>query len=453
MEITKESTGEQTATVKIELAPADYLEPVNKVLKDYQRKAKIPGFRPGHVPFGLIGKMYGNAVFVEEVNKMVSEKLYSYIEEEKLDILGQPLPNLEKTQTADWHEEKNIDFYFDLGLAPALEVRLDDNISVDYYRISVDENMIDKYLEDLRKNHGKTSNPETAGKEDSLFGEFTELDEEWKPKENGITHSGRFLVSAIKDENVKKSIMAARQDSTVDFNPVRVTGSAAEAASMLGVKEDEVEKINSEFRFTVNTINRVEPAELNEEFFEKVYPGSGIKTVEEFREHLRNEAQSAYAGNSDHLFAHHSQEKLLELIPVKLPDEFIKRWLVSANEGKLSPEEIENNYGKYTSQMKWQLIENRIIRDNNIDVTQDEIKAYIKDYYMPGWQTMELTADLKNRLDSLADSFLEKNKEESRRILDAIFDRKINTLIKERVKLNEKTITYEEFLKLDAEKH
>jgi trigger factor len=453
MEITRENTGEQTATLKIELAPADYLETINKVLKDYQRKATIPGFRPGHVPFGLVQKMYGSAVFADEVNKIVSEKLYGYIQDNKIEVLGQPLPNLEKTPVADWLEQKNIEFYFDLGIAPEFDVKLDESITVDYYDIAVDDAMIDKYMADMRDRHGVSSSPENAGENDSVFGEFVELDSEGNAKENGLKHSASLKVSVITDEKVRKALLAAKVTETLDFNPMKATGDADETARLLGVKKEEAEVTESEFRFTVNSVSHVEPAELNEDFYEKVYPGSDIKDLEAFREKMKNEAQTAYVGSSDHLFSHHSQEALLESLPVALPHDFMKRWLLSANEGKLSAEEIEANYDKYTAQMKWQLIENKLIRDNNIDVSEDEIKAYVKDYYLPGWQTAELTPDLTERLEAIANGFIEKNKEESRRILDAIFDRKINALIKEKVKLNHKTITYEEFMALDAEKH
>jgi len=159
MEITRETTGELTATIKMVISPADHNESVTKILKDYQRKANVPGFRPGHVPFGMIKKLYGGAVFAEEVNKLVSDKLHQYITDEKLDILGQPLPNTTLTREFDWKEGQDIEFYFDLGMAPSFDFVLDEHIAVDYHVIKVDDTMVDKYLEDMRQLFGTLTNP------------------------------------------------------------------------------------------------------------------------------------------------------------------------------------------------------------------------------------------------------------------------------------------------------
>ena len=175
MEITRENTGELTATIKMVISPADHNESVTKILKDYQRKANVPGFRPGHVPFGMIKKLYGGAVFAEEVNKLVSGKLHQYIEDEKLDVLGQPLPNTTLTPEFDWKEGQDIEFFFDLGLAPKFDFVLDENIAVDYHVIKVDDTMVDKYLDDMRQRFGNMINPEVAGEKDVLFGEFVKI--------------------------------------------------------------------------------------------------------------------------------------------------------------------------------------------------------------------------------------------------------------------------------------
>lgn len=176
MEITRENTGELTATLKMVISPADHTEKVNKILKDYQRKANVPGFRPGHVPFGMIKKLYGGAVFADEVNKIVSDELHNYITDEKLDILGQPLPNTSLTPEFEWKEGQDIEFYFDIAFAPAFEVVLDENIAVDYHVIKVDDTMVDKYLDDMRQRFGTLTNPDVVGEKDVVTGDFVQLD-------------------------------------------------------------------------------------------------------------------------------------------------------------------------------------------------------------------------------------------------------------------------------------
>jgi trigger factor len=195
------------------------------------------------------------------------------------------------------------------------------------------------------------------------------------------------------------------------------------------------------------------PAEMNEEFFEKVFPEAGIKTEEEFRNQVRNESEKAFIADSDHLFAHYMQEKLVDTISISLPDEFMKRWLVESNEGKISAEEIERDYHKYAEGMKWQLIENKIIKESGIEVGDQEIKDYVKDYYLQGWRTMQLTDDLLDRLETIADSFIKDKPNEVRRIVDSLYGQRVSAYVKSKVKLIEKEISYGEFIKLDAEKH
>jgi len=453
MEITRENTGELTATIKMVISPADHQESVNKILKDYQRKANIPGFRPGHVPFGLIKKQYGNAVFADEVNKLISDKIHQYIQDEKLDILGQPVPNITLTPQFDWKENQDLEFFFDLGFAPVFEFVPDENIAVDYPVIKVDDTMVEKYVDDMRQRFGTMINPEIAGEKDVLFGEFVQLDAEGNEFENGIIHSSKVAIDLISDTDVKNKLVGAKVGDAIVFHPLKATGNAVEASAMLGISKEEVEDIVSDFRFTIKEISTMSPSEMNEEFFEKVFPGAEIKTEEDFRNKIKDETEKAMVADSDHLFAHHMQEKLVQTVSLNLPDEFMKRWLVESNEGKLTAEDVERDYHKYAEGMKWQLIENKIIKEAGITVEDQEIKDYVKDYYLQGWRTMQLTDDLMERLETIADSFLKDKPTEVRRIVDSLYGQRVTEYVKSKVKLVKKEISYDEFIKLDAEKH
>ena len=453
MEITRENTGELTATIKMVISPADHNESVTKILKDYQRKANVPGFRPGHVPFGMIKKLYGGAVFAEEVNKLVSNKLHQYIEDEKLDVLGQPLPNTTLTPEFDWKEGQDIEFFFDLGLAPAFDFVLDEKIAVDFHVIKVDDTMVDKYVDDMRERFGNMINPEVAGEKDVLFGEFVQLDAEGNELEAGIKHSSKVTINLFADADVKAKLIGSKVGDAIVFNPLKATGNAVEASAMLGITKVEVEEMESDFSFTVSEISTLSPAEMNEEFFDKVFPAAEIKTEEAFRNQVREESEKAFVADSDHLFAHHMQEELVKAVNLELPDEFMKRWLIESNEGKLTAEDIERDYHKYAESMKWQLIENKIIREGGIEVGDQEIKDYVKDYYLQGWRTMQLTEDLMERLETIADSFLKDKPKEVRRIVDSLYGQRVAAYVKSKVKLNEKEISYDEFIKIDAEKH
>ncbi len=453
MEITRENTGELTATIKMVISPADHNESVTKILKDYQRKANVPGFRPGHVPFGMIKKLYGGAVFAEEVNKLVSDKLHQYITDENLDILGQPIPNTSLTPEFDWKEGQDIEFYFDLGMTPKFDFVLDENIAVDYHVIKVDDTMVDKYLDDMRQRFGNMINPEVAGEKDVLFGDFVQLNADGSVLEGGITHTSKLTVDLVSDQEVKNKLIGSKVGDSIAFNPLKATGNATEASAMLGISKEEVDGMESDFMYTISEISTMSPAEMNEEFFGKVFPEAGITTEEGFRHQVRNESEKAFVADSDHLFAHHSQDKLIESVSIQLPDEFMKRWLIESNEGKLTAEDIERDYDKYAEGMKWQLIENKIILEAGIEVGDAEIKDYVKDYYLQGWRTLQLTEDLLERLETIADSFIKDKPAEVRRIIDSLYGQRVTAYIKSKVKLVEKEISYDEFIKLDAEKH
>lgn len=453
MEITRENTGELTATIKMVISPADYNESVTRILKDYQRKANVPGFRPGHVPFGMIKKLYGGVVFAEEVNKLVSKQIHTYIEDEKLEILGQPLPNTTLTPEFDWKDGQDLEFFFDIAMAPAFEFVLNDNISVDYHVIKVDDTMVDKYVDDMRQRFGNTINPEVAGDKDVLAGEFEQLDVDGNVLENGITHTSKVTVDLIKDSDAKNQLIGAKVGDAVIFNPLKATENVAEVSSMLGISKAQAETIESDFRFTISEISSLSPAEFNEEFFNNVFPSAEIKTEDDFRKQVRQESENAFVADSDHLFGHHMQEELVKSISISLPDEFMKRWLVESNDGKLKAEDVERDYHKYAESMKWQLIENKIIHETGITVEDHEIKDYVKDYYLQGWRTLQLTDDLMERLESIADSFLKDKPNEVRRIMDSLYQQRVSAYVKTKVKLNIKEITYDEFTKLDAEKH
>ncbi len=453
MEITRENTGELTATIKMVISPADHNESVTKILKDYQRKANVPGFRPGHVPFGMIKKLYGGAVFAEEVNKLVSDKLHQYITDENLDILGQPIPNTSLTPEFDWKEGQDIEFYFDLGMTPKFDFVLDENIAVDYHVIKVDDTMVDKYLDDMRQRFGNMINPEVTGEKDVLFGDFVQLNADGSVLEGGITHTSKLTVDLVSDQEVKNKLIGSKVGDSIAFNPLKATGNATEASAMLGISKEEVDGMESDFMYTISEISTMSPAEMNEEFFGKVFPEAGITTEEGFRHQVRNESEKAFVADSDHLFAHHSQDKLIESVSIQLPDEFMKRWLIESNEGKLTAEDIERDYDKYAEGMKWQLIENKIILEAGIEVGDAEIKDYVKDYYLQGWRTLQLTEDLLERLETIADSFIKDKPAEVRRIIDSLYGQRVTAYIKSKVKLVEKEISYDEFIKLDAEKH
>jgi trigger factor len=305
----------------------------------------------------------------------------------------------------------------------------------------------------MRQRFGKSEEVETVEVNDVIYGTFTQVDNQGNTVPQGHESTSHISVNLVKDEAEQKLLVGAAKDSRIVFNPLRGTGNETETAGLLNIKKDETELMQADYALTIQSITRMIPAELNEDFIKQIYPDSENTTVEALRERVRAEAESAFIADSDHLFGHHMQEKLLAEVQFSLPEAFMKRWILENNQGKISVEEMERDYSKYVDSMRWQLIENRIIIDGKIEVGDAEIKDTIKDYYLRGWRTMQLTDDLNNRLEEIATSHLKSKPEETRRILDSLYSQKVVAYVKSKVKLVEKEISYDEFMKIDAEKH
>jgi len=359
MNITQESTGNLTATVKIELVKEDYQEKVNTVLKDYQRKASMPGFRPGKVPMGMVKKMYGKAVLAEEINTIISDNLNNYLTDNKIKTIGHPIPNEDRQQMIDFDKQDTFDFFFDIGLQPEVEVEISDKVKMDYFKIRVDDKSVNKYLDDLRMRNGKP------------------------------------------------------------------------------IEKKEGEEGDPE----------IEPAELNEDFYAAVFPGVPIKDEKEFREKLAEQLVISFGQESDRLFMRQTADKLIDSSGIKLPDEFMKRWLAETGEAQINPEDIDEHYDEYARALKWQLIESKIVSDHNIQVSPDDVREQIMSYFrMPG----DMDEDTRKRLNDIADNIMQ-NQEEVKRIYDQLLDIRMRDLLKSTIKLKDKEVSYDEFIKLASE--
>ncbi len=447
MNITRENTGELTATIRMEITPEDYQEAVTKNLKDYQRKANIPGFRPGKVPFGIVKKMYGKAVMADEVNKILGDQLAGYMTDEKLDVLGNPLPNKEKTKTAHFEDGETFEFYFDLGLAPAFKLNLGPELEIENYQIQIDDKMVDGYIEDTRKRNGNYTHPEVAGEADMLSGEATELAADGKHVEGSEPKKIFLSLDQITDNKVKEKLIALKKEEILVFKPLDLFGTPEEASKQLNLPADTLSNPEISFSFKLTEITHIEPAELNAAFFAQVYPGEIIETEEDFRERVRKDAATSFSGETDKLLFQDISKVLIDTIGMKLPDEFLKRWLYEHDENKMSHEEIEQQFPAFAKSMKWQLIENKVIKDHDVEVKEEEIREYIRSYMLRQASQEFVDPEMAQKYESIVDSFMQ-NKEQVQKINDQLFDAKLMRLFKEKVTLKPVDISYEEFIKL-----
>src|SRR4051812_25806840 len=378
MNISKHDIDSLNAEIKISVTPDDYEPRVNEGIKKVQKQANMPGFRPGKVPAGLIKKQYGTQILVDEINKLLNDSIYKYIEENKIEILGNPLP---KDQTSvDFNTQKEFEFVYQVGLAPEFKVDLNSNNTFTYKTVKVDEELVDKYLKDVRRNHGKPVSPDVAGEKDVVFVDINELDETGAIKPGGIFKSTSVSYERIKNENAKAKLLGVKREDKIVMNINELYDTAVDKSVSLGIDKSLAENIDCNLQLTVKNISRLEEAELNQELFDRVYGEGNVNSIEEFKNKIREELARMFQADSERFLKTEVENNLVEKTKLELPDSFLKRWLMAVNEKPITQEELEKDYPNYAKAMQWRLIENKIIKDNGIKVGADEAKEEAKSY-------------------------------------------------------------------------
>ncbi len=448
MNITKENTGELTATVKIQLSADDYQQKVNNTLKKEQKKATMPGFRPGKVPFGMIEKIYGKTVFADEIGKIINESLTKYITDNKISILGNPLPNKEKENT-DKLDNKNFEFLFDLGLSPKFELNLSDKIKLNLYNITIDDKFINNYINTLRQQYGELVNSEISKDDDLLYGEFEELDNKGNLLKNGIKNKNSISLKYIKNKTIKNKLTGVKKENKITLNPFEVTESEEETASLLGVEKEKIKDLKSKFLFTVKEIKKTVPAKIDNYFFDKVYPQKNIKNKKQLFDHIKKDMSLSLNNEAENKLTDNIILKILKETKIKLPEEFLKRWIIETNEKEITKEQIDKEFDVYANSLRWQLIKNKIIKNNNIKVTEEEVKNDTKKILKQQYKQLSLYKDSDKNFNAIVENAL-KNKKEVEKIYTKLYEEKIIDFIKTNIKIVKKDITYNEFIKLNS---
>ena len=447
MNIVQEQKGSLEAVIKIQLTKEDYEDQVLKELKTMQRKAQMPGFRPGKVPFGMIKKMYGKSVLVEEVNKVLADALYNYIKEQQLNILGHPVADSKQADLVDWDAIDGTSFDYHIGLSPTIDLELGPDIQVDYHVIKVDDSTLNTYVTDVRRKYGKMSNPDSASMGDVLYGQFVEMDTEDQPKPEGHTHQSSLYVDFVKDEELKKRLVGIKVGDSLVFDVLKAVESEAEAASMLGVKKEELGNYNPLFRFSIDSINRVDPADLNEELFNKVAPGKGIQTEDAFLEFMREQIGQQYQSEVDQHFRNEVKKKLISLTALELPESFLKTWLLETNKNEITQDQVEKEFDGLADTFRWQLIENHLIKTHHLEVTRQDIHDHLEAYFRA--QMMQYGQEDVEQ--EVIEGFIQNifgKEEEIKKVSDHLMEQKLLALYKENLSLNHVELTFEEFVQL-----
>ncbi|MBT8276116.1 MAG: trigger factor [Bacteroidia bacterium] len=435
MNITKKEIDSLNAVVTVEISKDDYSEKVDTILNDYRKNANIPGFRKGHVPMGMVKKQYGKAVLVDEVNKILQSELHKFLSEEKLDVLGNPLPKNE--EDIDW-EAGDLSFEFDLGLAPEFEVNLKGK-AVTSYKIVADEEMINNQVKTIRKQYGKLISKDTVEKGDEVTGTFTSEEKE-------IENKTTFETDVLKGKKQISAIVGAKVGDKINLKTKGLFKDDHDNQRFLGVEHDDAHGLNIEVTLTIEEVNKREMADLNQELFDKLF-GEGVVTSEEqLKEKIKEDAERQFEQQSDQKLLNDVVESLIENTKFDLPSEFLQRWIQKSGEEALTEEAAKEEFERSEKGLRYQLIEGRLRAEHNLQVTFDELKEYSRNMIRMQMAQFGNMNPTDEELDGITSRIM-SNEEEVRRLSEQLNTNKMLQFYKENAKLKTKEVTYDKFIK------
>ncbi|GHU80300.1 trigger factor [Bacteroidia bacterium] len=449
MNVTLNKVDPVNATVTVDVAKEDYAKEVEKSIKDLRRNAAIPGFRKGMVPLSRIQQLYGKSVLVEEVNKLVVNKLFEYIKEEKLNVLGEPLPSAEEKEPLDFDKQEDYSFTFDLGLSPHIDIKLSKDDQLPYYSVEVTDEMIDRQIDNYKANYGTYDSVEEIEGKDMAKGVLIELGENGELTEESIYIGDAILMPHyMKDEEEKAKFMGAKINTTIVFNPYKAyEGSEAELSSFLKIKKDEISNHTGNFSFEITEITRYKEAEINRELFDKVYEPETVTTEEAFREKTKEIIAQQLTPESDYKFLIDVRKYLeTKAGQLKFPEAFLKRWLLTSSSER-TPESLEEDFPKIIEDLKFHLIKEQLIKDYEIKVEDIDIREAAKQATRAQFAQYGMSNIPDQLLENYSQEMLKKE-ETVHNLIDKSVETKLTGLLKEKLTLEPKTVTVEAFQKL-----
>ena len=436
MNITKEKIDELNSIVRIDIKNEDYQKKVDSVLSDYRKKANIPGFRKGHVPMSLVKKQYGKSVIIEEVNKLLQDTLSKYLVEEKLDVLGNPLPKQQDNFTWD---SDDFSFEFELGLAPNFEINLKPKKAITEYKIIADDKMIDDQIVNIQEQYGKLITQETIIENSNITGTLVNEEKE-------IDKKSTFKLDKIKGKVNQKKLIGKKVGDVISLKTKGLFADDHTLMNVLGVSHDEIHGLDIPLTFTIEEITETELSEINQELFDKIFGEGIVKNEGEFRSKLKEDAEKQFKQQSDQHLLNAVTESLIENTKFDLPVEFLQKWLAVAGEKPLTSEQAVEEYKNSEKGLRYQLIENKLSKDNDLNVSYEDLKEFSKKFIREQMAQFGNSNPEEKELDEIANRVL-ANQEEAKRLSDQLMSEKLLNFFKENVNLKSKEITYENFIK------
>ena len=446
MNVSMQNVDKVSALLTVNIEKADYQEKVEKVLKKYRQQANIPGFRKGMVPMSLIKKQFGKSVTAEEVDRLMQEKVNEYIRENKVNMLGMPLPNEEKMQPIDFDTQENFEFVFDIALAPEFKAELTEKDVIDFYTIAVSDEMVNSQVEMYAQRASKYDKVDSYQDRDMVKGLLAELDAEGNTKEGGIQVEGAVMMpSYMKNDDQKAIFNGAKVNDVLVFNPsVAYEGNAAELSSLLKIKKEEVEGMKSDFSFQIEEITRAIPAALDQALFDQVFGEGAVKSEDEFRGKIKEGIAAQFVADSNYKFLLDVRNYLMEKVgKLEFPDALLKKIMLLNNQDK-GESFVEENYDKSIEELTWHLIKEQLVEANGIKVEQDDLLAIAKEntrMQFAQYGMMNLPEDM---VENYAKDMLKK-KENVEGLVNRAVDSKLIVALKGKVALNNKEVSFDEF--------
>jgi len=437
MKITKEDIDALNSVVKIDITTEDYQDKVDNQLKDYRKKANIPGFRKGHVPMSLVKKQYGKSVMIDEVNKLLQESLNKYLVEEKLDVLGNPLPKMQEDFT--W-EGDNFSFEFELGLAPDFEVNLSPKKAITSYKIVADDKMIDTQIENIREQYGKLVSQAEVDENSNITGTF-------RNEEREIEKKSTFKMDKIKGKSNLKKLVGLKAGDSVELKSKGLFNDDHLLMNLLGISHDEAHDLDIPLTLAIDEVNKTELAEMNQELYDKIFGAELVKSEKEFRVKLKEDAEKQFASQADQQLLNSITESLIENTKFDLPAEFLKKWLAVSGEKPMTPEQAGEEYERSEKGLRYQLIESKLMQNHKeLQYNFEDLKEYTKGFVKAQMAQFGDSQIGDKELDDIVMRVM-SNQDEVKRLSDQLKTEKLLSFFKENMKLKSKEVTYEDFIK------
>lgn len=439
MEITLDKHSSNQGSITINLKEEDYQNQVTAKLKDYAKKANVKGFRPGKAPLGMIKNLYGTSVLVEEINSILSESLGNYIKEQSFKILGDPLPDESTQENIDWKTQKEFNFDYKIGFVEAIDLKLDSKIKGFNYTIKVDDDTIKETVDNLLNQSGESTNPETSEAGDSLYGDLATADGTW-------SKTLTFPIDGLTKKLGSKFIGIGKE-TEVAFPSKDVK--KAQWDDAFALTEEEKENAQGDLTFTVKNINRTAKAELNQAFFDKIFGPDQVKSEEEFMAKVKETLEGNYAKEAKVFTEEELKKALMDSAKIDLPEDFLKEWLLKANQGKVSAEDVDKEYPAYARQLTWSLISNELATENEIKAEHEDVIEKTKEMVREQFAASGLGSQMEDSMDMFVDNYLKGEEGQNyMNMLTSVQNDKVLDLVKEKLKLKDKEISIDQFKEL-----